>query len=85
MLTHSTDQAATDLLEKVLVYRPSERLHGPSFLADPYFDDLFNVETMRNGKMLDTITQKDREDALNGDRLDSDSGSVQLSDSFNNT
>uniref|UniRef100_F1L6G3 Glycogen synthase kinase-3 n=1 Tax=Ascaris suum TaxID=6253 RepID=F1L6G3_ASCSU len=84
-ITHSQDQEALKLLRRVLVYNPIERLHGVSFLADPYFNDLFTPGTKRNGKPLSAVTQQDKEDALNGDEADSGSGSMPLSNTLKST
>ncbi|VDM28390.1 unnamed protein product [Toxocara canis] len=82
-ITHSSDQEGLELLRRVLVYNPGDRLYGPAFLADPYFDELFDPRTTRNGKILDTVTPQDKEDALNGDEGDSGSVSLHASETFN--
>ncbi|TKR59384.1 hypothetical protein L596_029062 [Steinernema carpocapsae] len=64
----SAPDNAMDLLNKILIYNPKQRLTGPKALAHPFFADLFAPGAHRaNGKPFTLLTPQDHEDAIAGD------------------
>ncbi|RCN52364.1 kinase domain protein [Ancylostoma caninum] len=55
-LCHGADPQLITLLEKILVYRPKDRLWGPELLKDKAFDSIFQPGAKRqNGQLISTI------------------------------
>lgn len=67
ILAGCLDKEAVNLLNRVLVYDPRERLNGKAFLMENYFDELFDPHTKRNGKPLTAVTRQDYGQVMNGD------------------
>jgi len=55
------------LLEEIFNYDPSERLHGPQLLGNPFFSDIFDPKLEHNGKPLKLLTKSDLKKAVAGD------------------
>jgi len=66
-LVPSAPSEALKLLEDIFNYSPSERLHGPKLLADPFFEEIFEPELQHNGKPWKLLTKKDYNKAVAGD------------------
>ncbi|KAI6228610.1 Protein kinase domain-containing protein [Aphelenchoides fujianensis] len=58
---------ALALVEKICSYTPSARLHGPKLLGHPFFDEIFDSNSQRNGRPLDLLTRSDLARAVAGD------------------
>ncbi|VDN82842.1 unnamed protein product [Brugia pahangi] len=69
MLVKRADHNALNLLAKVLVYDPINRLSGPRFLENSYFSELFDPRTRRNGQRIKILSKKDFECAIAGDEI----------------
>ncbi|GMS80685.1 hypothetical protein PENTCL1PPCAC_2860 [Pristionchus entomophagus] len=53
-------QSAVNLLKRVLVFVPENRLYGKDFLDDPFFEDVLSVNCVReNGRKPDLQRQSD--------------------------
>ncbi|CAI5449708.1 unnamed protein product [Caenorhabditis angaria] len=58
-----------DLLKKVLVYNPFQRLSGTDFLMAPYFMQIFHEQTVRmNGKRITCLSGADWQIVKIGDK-----------------
>ncbi|EJW86690.1 CMGC/GSK protein kinase [Wuchereria bancrofti] len=68
-LVKRADHNALNLLAKVLVYDPINRLSGPRFLENSYFSELFDPRTRRNGQRIKILSKKDFECAIAGDEI----------------
>ncbi|EYC03265.1 hypothetical protein Y032_0095g2842 [Ancylostoma ceylanicum] len=67
---------AVAILEQMLVYIPTQRLHGPQLLCDPFFKELFDKKTKRpSGKPIACLSSADIKEVLSGDV--SMTGSIQ--------
>ncbi|RCN48957.1 hypothetical protein ANCCAN_04939 [Ancylostoma caninum] len=67
---------AMTILEQMLVYIPTQRLHGPQLLCDPFFKELFDKKTKRpSGKPIGCLSSADVKEVLSGDV--SMTGSIQ--------
>ncbi|KAK6752416.1 hypothetical protein RB195_003690 [Necator americanus] len=67
---------AISILEQMLVYMPTRRLHGTQLLCDPFFKDLFDKNTRRpSGKPIGCLSSADVNEVLSGDV--SMTGSIQ--------
>lgn len=54
---------------QILKYNPRERLCGPAFLKNAWFNELFIPETRRrNGQPITILNRSDYESAVSGDR-----------------
>ncbi|VDM75084.1 unnamed protein product [Strongylus vulgaris] len=59
---------AVKLLTQMLVYMPTQRLHGPQLLCDPFFKELFDKNTKRpSGKPIGCLSKADVNDVIHGD------------------
>ena len=64
----STDTQAIDLIKKILVYDPKNRLKPFEAMAHAYFDDLRKEDTkLPNGSALPDLFNFDAEELLSAD------------------
>ncbi|VDM75085.1 unnamed protein product [Strongylus vulgaris] len=67
-ITTDCPPEAVKLLTQMLVYMPTQRLHGPQLLCDPFFKELFDKNTKRpSGKPIGCLSKADVNDVIHGD------------------
>lgn len=65
------------LVQRILQYKPLQRLRGLELLKDPFFDELWDKDTRRpSGKPLECLSLGDKKEVESGDK--SMTGSVDI-------
>lgn len=66
LLSH-TPSSAIQIIDRVLVYNPTQRLSGQDFLTHPFFEEIFSQSLNRTNSMpINCLTRQDLEDVIEG-------------------